>query len=181
MFSESQCAKTADRVKADVRGFSDDEKDRPTEADLTMFTKLHLLSANWAMLWPELSSQPAIIDFGDGSSSDVIGLCCTPLDIRNILPETLDHLHLTGTFDLEEWEGVVGPLASPNLENPGLTIDKIRVDGRVENKVTRTDERTLVVVGGWDDNEQKMIFGGGDKAWLKRSWATARLFEDHGW
>lgn len=132
------------------------------------------------MLWPELSSQPAVIDFGDGGRSEIIGLSCTPLDIRNILPETLERLHLTGIFDLEEWEGVVGPLTSPNEETPNLTIDQIRVDGRVQNKATHTDDRTLVTVGGWDDNEQKMIFGGGDKAWQKRSWGTAQLFEDHG-
>lgn len=168
-------------MKASVRGSNDDEKDRPTEADLSMFTKLHSLSANWAMLWPELSSQPATIDYGDGGRSETIGLSCTPLDIRDILPESLENLHLTGVFDPEEWEGVVGPLTVPNEETPGLTMDKIRVDGRVQNKVTRRDERTLVVVGGWDDDEQKMVFGGGEKASLKRAWATHELFEGHGW
>ncbi|KAF3051720.1 hypothetical protein E8E11_005133 [Didymella keratinophila] len=167
--------------EAAVRGFNDDEKGRPTEADLTMFTRLHSISANWAMLWPEISSQPAVIEYGDGVRSETIGLSCTPLDIRDILPETLENLHLSGVFDLEEWEGVVGPLTAPNEECPDLTMDKIRVDGRVQNKVTRVDERTLVAVGGWDDNEQKMIFGGGDKAWLKRTWATHKLFEGHGW
>lgn len=146
-----------------------------------MFTKLQSLSANWAMLWPELSSQPAIIDYGNGGRSEVIGLSCTPLDIRDILPETLENLHLTGVFDPEEWEGVVGPLTALNEETPDLTTEKIRVDGRVQNKVTHVDERTLVEVGGWNDNEQKMIFGGGDKAWMKRTWTTHALLDGHGW
>ncbi|KAF3040543.1 hypothetical protein E8E12_008943 [Didymella heteroderae] len=167
--------------EAVVRDFYDNEKDRPTDADLSMFTKLHSLSANWAMLWPELSLQPAITHHEGGGRSESIGLSCTPLDIRDILPVSLENLHLTGVFDREEWEGVVEPLKAVNEETPNLTKDKIRVDGRVQNKFTHKDERTLVVVGGWDDNEQKMIFGGGDKAWVKRVWATDKLFEGHGW
>lgn len=171
----------ANSVKAIGRGFYDDEKDRPTEADLSMFKKLHSLSANWAMLWPELSAQTAIIEHADGGHSETIGLSCTPLDIRDILPETLENLHLGGVFDPEEWNGVVGPLTAPNKENPNLTMERIRIDGRVQNRVTRRDEKDLATVGGWDDNEQKMVFGGGSKAWLRDTWATSKLFEGHGW
>lgn len=133
------------------------------------------------MLWPELSSQPAIIEYGDGGHGENIGLSCTPLDVRDILPVSLENLHLAGVFDPEEWEGVVGPLVARNEETPGLTMDKIRVDGRVQNKVTRVDERMLASIEGWSDDEQKMVFGSGDKAWVKRLWATNKLFEGHGW
>lgn len=148
-----------------------------------MFTKLHSLAANWAMLWPELSSQPAVIISDDGGRNESIGLCCTPLDIRDVLPASLENLHLGGVFDREEWEGVVGPLTTTNQNTPYLTTDKIRVDGRIQNKATRSSEGATVAieVGGWDENEQKATFGGADKAWIRRARVANKLFEGHGW
>lgn len=180
---DSQDEKPTDSVKASVRGFQDDAKERPTEADLSMFTNLKSLSANWAMLWPELSSQPAMFVSSDGCCSESIGLSCTPLDIRDVLPTSLENLHLGGVFNREEWEGVVGPLATLNEELPNLTMERIRVNGRVQSRVNYRDERQTIAIGGggWDENEEKVTFGDADKDWIKRAWATNELFEGHGW
>lgn len=133
------------------------------------------------MLWPELSAQPTTAYADDGCCNQIVEMSCTPLDIRNILPPSLDNLRLGGVFDKEEWEGVVGPLAAPNEELPNLTIDKIRVEGRVRNRVTNRDEGTIVAFGGWDAVEEKVVFGRADKAWLERAWVPCELFDEHGW
>jgi hypothetical protein len=164
-----------------MRDLDLNEKERPAEADLSMFTNLHSISADWAMLWPESSSQPAVIEYDGGGRNEIVGLSCTPLDIRDILPASLENLHLSGSFDKEEWERVTGPLTVLNEKTPKLTSDTIRVEGRVRNKATHMEEGTLAVAGGWDENEEKTVFGSADKAWLTRTWATDELFDGHGW
>lgn len=134
-----------------------------------MFTKLESVSADWQMLWPDLSLTPYPDHSFDGDQMSP----CMPLDIRDILPESLKNLQIGGVFDEEEWEGVVRPLETPNEQTPNLTIESINVRGLVRRLIEKHNEQDLVAaVGGWDDRDLKRAFGNGDNAWTREIWAS---------
>lgn len=156
----------------------DSAAETPTEADLSMFTRLHSISADWAMLWPDLSLETSASD--DGTNNPNPAMLCKPLDIRDILPSSLTALHLSGVFNKEEWNGVVEPLGTPNDQTPNLTLEGVRVEGRVHNRDINT-EHELTTVDGWEDFDEDRVFGGDEKTWLERVWAPMALFQGHGW
>lgn len=144
-----------------------------------MFIQSHSLSANWAMLWPELSHYTPVPD--DGVHSPGVELSCTPLDVRDLLPPSLTTLNLEGKFYEEEWVGVVCPLTTPNEQTPSLTREGMRVEGHVHGNIGNEREEGVITVDGWDNSGDKRVFGGAERTWLKDVWALSALFKGHGW
>lgn len=121
-----------------------------------MFTRLHSLCANWAMLWPDPEYMPCS---GENSHRTGLDLLSTTFDIRDKLPRSLRNLDLDGVFNDEEMEGLVGPLAAPNDHTPKLAAGGIRI----------MTPSVHAEINEWDERETRKVFGGGDGAWVKNA------------
>jgi hypothetical protein len=88
-------------------------------------------------------------------------------------------LSLYGVFQEEEWEGVTGPLAMPSEQTPHLTMERIKVKGRVSPAQPRMEG--VVEVGGWGAPGEEREFGSAETMWPEGVWPPYHLFQGHGW